>query len=270
MLAKTETETAVRIAFNTRELRNAFKTVKHAVSREEIRFYLRGVFMHYDATAGGFYFVATDGRRLARALVRVDETQCAAPLAVPAVILPREFVADILKATSKRQHHHINYYMGVSRDRLTYPDPEKESLIEATPIDSTFPDYLRVIPRGEIFRPSVDRETLYKVCAAFAAACNAIDKTPCVKLTFEGKQLKITCSNDVFNTSAVIDLAEPVAIDASKETHFQIGFNASYLADICAAIDSNRLTFKCTDAVSPTIFEGEGDKSLHVCMPTRV
>lgn len=266
-----KTETAIRVAFNTGELREAFKKIKHALSREETRYYLQGAFMHYDATAGGFYFVATDGHRLSRHFVRIDESQCETPLQVPAVILPREFMLDILKATGKRRHHPIDYYMTVSRDRLTYPDPEKKTLIEATPIDGTFPDYLRVIPKDEVFRPSVDRENLRLVCSAFAAACSAVDKTPVVKLTFEGKQLNIACSNDLFNLSAALDLADTVAIDASEATQFQIGFNAGHLADILAALDSAHVVLKCTDNRSPTIFAGEHDAdTLHVCMPMRV
>lgn len=264
-----KTETAIRIAFNTHDLREAFNCVRHAISKEETRYYPNGVFMHYDAKAGGFYFVATDGRRLARALVKIDDSQCDAPMQVPAVILPASFIAGILKATSKRQYHRINYYMTVTRDRLTYPNPETETLIEAQPVDGTYPDYLRVIPRGDTFRPMVDRKAFLKACKALTAACEAVDTTPCLRLHFEYKTLKLSVLRDSFTAQAAVDLVEPVKIDASKETEFQTSFNGRYLVDALAVIQSNAVTLRLTDPDSPAIIAGEHDPALHILMPMR-
>ena len=269
-----DTVTTYKIAFTVRALRDALKQVKHAMSREETRYYLGGIFMHYEAKERAFCFVATDGHRLARVMVRDYDFECEAPAQIPSVILPRQFVLDILKATSKARFRHRSYYMLVSRTKLVYPNPEKpEENIEAEPIDGTFPDYLRVIPRGDIFRPQVNRESFLQACSALSAACEAVDKTPCLKLTFEGKQLKLTAANDLFEALALVDLAKPVEIDASKDTQFQIGFNGRYLTDILAAIEGHDVTIRATDCGSPTIFERADnvtDKALHVCMPMRV
>src|SRR4051812_21273203 len=97
MLDTTQTTT---VQMTAGELHSALSAVKHAMSREETRYYLCGVYVHGDEKAT--HFVATDGHRLARATVTVA-------MPFKGAILSRDFVAAALKATSKRsrQHHSV-------------------------------------------------------------------------------------------------------------------------------------------------------------------
>jgi len=51
----------------------------------------------------------------------------------------------------------------------------------------------------------------------------------------------------------------------------EIGFNAKYLLDITAQLDSDTALFKLADAGSPTLVQNrDGSSALYVLMPMRV
>jgi DNA polymerase-3 subunit beta len=242
------------------DLQFALKQVRHAISQEETRYYLGGVFLHFDK--GALHFVATNGHELARVSVKTEDDLSA----MPAVILPRAFISDALKATSKRSHRFHDCPLVITPQWVAL-HPYQQETIEATPIDGTFPDYLTVIPRGFTREITANCEALLTAFKALAAFKHANKVTPCLKLTFESEWLKVSTQFDMNDAEghawANVKLTQPV-----KET-FIIGFNGHYLVDILSTMKGN-CTFKFEDPGSPTVLTDGSEGVDHVLMPMRV
>ena len=95
----TEMNTEVEIELTAGGLHEALRRVRHAMCREETRYYLDGVYLHHVAKVGALRFVATDGNRLATADIGAAE----GAESIRPVILSRPFVVEAIKGTSKRR-----------------------------------------------------------------------------------------------------------------------------------------------------------------------
>jgi DNA polymerase-3 subunit beta len=136
--------TEVEIELTAGGLHEALRRVRHAMCSEETRYYLDGVYLHHVAKVGALRFVATDGHRLATADIGTTE----GAETIRPVILSRPFVVAAFKGTSKRRDAFKPVHLSIRVDhaQLTYWDG---TAIDGPFVDGTFPDYERVIPRGE-------------------------------------------------------------------------------------------------------------------------
>jgi DNA polymerase-3 subunit beta len=125
---------AAEIVVTACDLHDALRRVRHAISKEETRYYLGGVYLHHVARDNALRFVATDGHRLAQMDVPAPE---GADTLRPA-ILSREFVMDACKATGKARDafKHVRFAFGPNHIRLTDWDG---NTVEGALIDGTFP-----------------------------------------------------------------------------------------------------------------------------------
>lgn len=254
--------TATLVHINAVELNDALRRVKRHASSEETSYYLCGVYMHFDATAKAICFVATDGRRMAVVSVKTDDDL----RAMPGVILPLDFVAAAIKATSKRAQRHYDAPMRVLAGKVTlcpYGQPE----IECVPVDGTFPDYLRVIPRGHTRVATVDREAFCKAIAACTGfLAGASDSHRGLKLDFKDDVLTISATHDVGNATATLKLDESVE-------PICLVFNGACISSIVDSFEGKTIQLKLTDPGSPAIIVGcehMDGHALHVLMPMRV
>jgi len=130
-------------------------------------------------------------------------------------------------------------------------------------IDGTFPDYGRVIPVGNDKTMTVDRH-------AFAAATDRVSTLSSEK----GRAVKL----NIADNKVVLSVNNPDAGSAEEEIPvayqgdpLEIGFNARYLLDICAQIESDNAVFRLADASAPTLVKDAADEAaLYVLMPMRV
>lgn len=238
----------------TNTLRRAFEATAFAMSTDETRYYLNGVFLHPAPEGGALRFVATDGHRLAHHDISGDfagEDWRA--------ILPRPTVAmlqPILKAKGAAPEAVLA--IGHKWARVTMGGTE----IVTKLVDGTYPDYGRVIPR------SFDREA-WLHSATLADAIKGILAT----LTGDGLGVRLSYEPGSLTLSAgEEDGAAEITIpaDFSGEA-FDIGFNGRYLLDILGAANGGYLRLAMGDAGSPMrIDEGEGAATLFVLMPMRV
>ncbi len=229
---------------------------RFAISTEETRYYLNGIYLH--ATAGddgpALRAVATDGHRLAR----VDAPLPDGADGMPGVIVPRKAVAEIRKLI---EDHDGEVAISVSETKIRFVFGDVVLISKL--IDGTFPDYARVIPSdndkvleidGKLFADAVDR-----------VATISTEKTRSIKLKLTKGQLVVS-ANSPDSASATEELA--VAYDAPD---LQIGFNARYLLDMASEIDGDSLRMIMNDAVSPTVVRDPTDSgALFVLMPMRV
>jgi DNA polymerase-3 subunit beta len=238
------------------ELRSLIDRTRFAISTEETRYYLNGIYLHM-AKADKLDMlraVATDGHRLAR--VELPLPQGAA--GIPGVIVPRKTVNELRKLIEETGDD-VELALSDAKIRFAFDDVELVSKL----IDGTFPDYDRVIPTGNDKSLEVD-------CGDFAAAVDRVatistEKSRAVKLHVENGVVTLTASSPESGTAI-----EELEVSYKQEP-IEIGFNARYLLDIAQQIEGETAQFSMADAASPTVIRDTDDPSaLYVLMPMRV
>ena len=147
-------ELPVNFLLTAADMRDLIDTTRFAISTEETRYYLNGIYIH-KAESGELCAVATDGHRLAM-------TRQALPsgaVQMPSIILPRKAVSELRKLLDDFDG---DVFVGLSETRAEF----RFGVVRLTSklIDGTFPDYTRVIPVGNDRIMKVD-------ASAFSAAC---------------------------------------------------------------------------------------------------
>jgi len=237
-------------------LRRLFDKSKFAISTEETRYYLNGVYMHVADGEGGKVLrcVATDGHRLAR--IDADLPEGAADM--PGVIVPRKTVGELRKLL---EDDDMQIAVSVSETKVRFATPDIS--LTSKVIDGTFPDYSRVIPTGNTRRLEVD-------AAEFARAVDRVatvssERSRAVKLQLDEDRL-ILSVNAPDSGAAEEELAV-----AYGDERLEIGFNAKYLLEIASQVDRENAVFLFNSSGDPTLMrEGNDTSAVYVVMPMRV
>jgi len=245
-----------RFSLKATDLKRLIDKTRFAVSTEETRYYLNGIYFHVTESDGTQMLraVATDGHRLAR----VELPLPPGAAGMPGVIVPRKAIQEVRKLIEEVDGE---VTIGLSDTKIRFAFDG--AVLTSKLIDGTFPDYNRVIPSGNDKRLSVDGP-------AFAEAVDRVsiistEKSRAVKLGLEGQRMTLS-ANSPDSGSAT----EELAIDYAGET-LEIGFNSRYLLDILAQVEGESARVEFSDAASPTIVQDPGDLSaLYVLMPMRV
>lgn len=233
----------------------ALAACSFAMSTEETRYYLNGIFLHA-TTAGaehhGVMLVATDGHRLSKRFVAAESDP-----AMPGIIIPRLSVKVIEKILPKTGD--VTVELSDSLVRIS----GGSSLITSKLVDGTFPNYAQVIPAQSAMAPTIES-------AALAASIDRVatvsgERGRAVSLTFAGGQLQLQVSN-------------PDAGDATDELAYEgeaeltIGFNAKYVSDVLTHLPGERVSMGLDGAGGPAVLRSPGahPENLIVLMPMRV
>ena len=245
-----------KFALAAADLKRLIDKTQFAISTEETRYYLNGIFMHTVDVEGRTLLraVATDGHRLAR--VEIPAPQGAAGM--PGVIIPRKAVAEIQKLVEDAGEE-VAVELSTTKARFVFGAVVMTTKL----IDGTFPDYQRVIPTGNDKRLVLDK-------APFAAAVDRVstissERGRAVKLSIAEGKLTLTVNNPDSGSAT-----EEVEVDYDAAP-IDIGFNARYLLDITQQLDSDTALIKLADPGSPTLLQDrDGAAALYVLMPMRV
>jgi DNA polymerase III subunit beta len=227
-----------------------------AISTEETRYYLNGIFVHTIDNEGKLRLraVATDGHRLARAELEAPSGS----EGMPGIIIPRKTVGELQKLVDDPELV-VTVELSEAKIRLTIGSVVLTSKL----IDGTFPDYQRVIPTGNDKELRID-------CQSFAQAVDRVstissERGRAVKLAIGEGLLTLTVNNPD-SGSATEELAVGYQADP-----LEIGFNAKYLLDITNQLSGSEAVFMLADPGSPTVVRDlAGDDALYVLMPMRV
>jgi len=237
-------------------LRRLFDKSKFAISTEETRYYLNGVYMHVSDRDGGKVLrcVATDGHRLAR--IDADLPDGAADM--PGVIVPRKTVGEMRKLLDDDE---MIIAVSVSETKVRFATPN--ITLTSKVIDGTFPDYTRVIPQGNTRKMEVDAADFAKAVDRVATVSS--ERSRAVKLQLDEDRL-ILSVNAPDSGAAEEELAV-----AYGDERLEIGFNAKYLLEITSQVDRENAVFLFNSSGDPTLMrEGNDLSAVYVVMPMRV
>jgi DNA polymerase-3 subunit beta len=245
-----------RIAVDVNELMRLIDKTRFAISTEETRYYLNGLYLH-TVNEGGetkLRAVATDGHRLALAEMPAPE----GAVGLPGVIVPRKTIAEARRLMESAGEH-VDVQLSPQKVRFEFGAAALTSKV----IDGAFPDYLRVIPKGNDKQADIDNALFAK--AVDRVATISAEKSRSVKLAFDNDRVKLTVRNMEAGQAE-----EEVEIGYSDEP-FEIGFNARYLLDVAGQITGENAAFRFADPASPTLVLDPADPGVqYVLMPLRV
>jgi DNA polymerase-3 subunit beta len=233
-------------------LRQIVDKTRFAISSEETRYYLMGIFLH--VADDQLKAAATDGHRLARVVIPKPDGADA----MPDVIVPRKCVAELRKLLEE-----VEGTVEISLSPTKIRFGLGSAVLTSKLIDGTFPDYNRVIPTANDKLLKLDPKTFS--AGVDRVSTIASEKTRAVKMSVDRDKVTLSVTSPESGTAT-----EELPADYGSDT-IEIGFNARYLLDILGEIEGDTVEVHLADAAAPTLLR-ENDKSnaLYVLMPMRV
>jgi len=251
-----EGELAHRFSISAAYLRRLIDKTGFAISTEETRYYLNGIYLHAVGDDGPAFLraVATDGHRLAR----VDTPLPDGAADIPGIIIPRKTVGEVRKLIEESDGE-VMIALSDSKIRFALDG----AILTSKLIDGSFPDYERVIPSDNDKIMTVDNKSFTQ----------AVDRVSTIS-TEKSRAIKITLEDSVMTLSAT----SPDAGAATEELDAQynlekieIGFNSRYVLDMAKQIKGDTIEFRLADSASPTLVrDSEDENAVYVIMPMRV
>jgi len=238
------------------DLKRLIDKTQFAISTEETRYYLNGIYLHTAgaAKAATLRAVATDGHRLAQFELALP----AGASGMPGVIVPRKTVGEVQRLIADNDSE-VTVELSQGKIRFTLGNVVLTSKL----IDGTFPDYGRVIPTGNDKELIVDKKEFEQ----------AVDRVSTVS-SERGRAVKLSLSNG----KLMLSVTNPDSGSANEEVEVEyasdpldIGFNSRYLLDIAGQLEGEAAVLKLADPGSPTLIQDRDAKgALYVLMPMRV
>lgn len=229
--------------------------VEMAISTEETRYYLNGVYLH--RKADNLRAVATNGHVLSlRDVDAPDGTE-----GMLGAILPRALVK-----TARGLWGQFKEDLAISLDKSRISIAGGGIALTSKLIDGTFPDYLRVVPgegaSGFKVPPSAFADAIERVMIM------ADGKARSVKLAMEGGALSLSARGEGANAAAeALDGAEADAIADG----YAIGFNARYALDALRSLPGDAVEVRMSSPGDPMLWRNPAEAgALWVVMPLRV
>lgn len=230
---------------------------KFAMSAEETRYYLNGIYFHSLEREGQKILrsVATDAHRLAYVEVPLPE----GAENMPGVIMGRKTVTEVRKLADESSTE-VSIALSPTRIEFSF----ENAVLSSRLIDATYPEYEQAIPAENDKVAIMDAK-------AFAAAVDRVatvsdDKVRAIKVSFNHNMLTLSASShDLGNAT------EEMSVDFPHDTPIETGFNARYLLDIAQQIDEDEAQVILGNGEGPAIIKGMKDQeATYVLMPMRV
>jgi DNA polymerase III subunit beta len=249
-------EFPVRFSLPAASLKKLIDRTQFAISTEETRYYLNGIYLHAVKVDGKpmLRAVATDGHRLAQA-------QMGAPAGaehMAGIIVPRKAVGEIQKLVEEPDAN-VDVELSDTKVRITLGPVVLTSKL----IDGTFPDYVRVIPQGNDKVLKVDRGQFKD--AVDRVSTISSERGRAVKLALSEGAMMLSVNNPDSGSAT-----EELGVDYTSDA-IEIGFNSRYLLDVADQLETGTAEFRFADSGSPTLITDDGEAdALYVLMPMRV
>ena len=251
----TEIEKGNEFSLEAVDLANLIDNTKFAISSEETRYYLNGIYLHVpDIKSDKLRAVATDGHRLAQAEVPIPK----GAENMPGVILPKKAVGEVRKLIDSTDGL-VTIIISKTKAKFIFPT----SILTTKLIDGSFPDYQRVVPK----------ENLNKLLVSNSHFSKAIDRVSTVSME-KSRAVKLSLSNNVLllqvNSHDLGNASEELDVNYTSDP-IDIGFNARYLLDISGQIQGKDIELSLSDSASPALItDPDQEGVIFVLMPMRV
>ena len=237
------------------QLKRIFNKTKFAISSEETRYYLNGIYFHTISNESKTILrcVATDGHRLAK-----TELDLSNNLNISGIILPRKFILQLDRILGDFEGS-VKFICSDTQVSLEADN----FIIISKLIDGTFPDYEKVIPVSNDKLLQVETEPFFNAIDRVSTVNQ--DKAPTVKLQFENNNIKIMATSTDSNKGD-----EEVAASYTAES-LEILFNSKYILDLHEVVEGETMILELLNQSSPVIVKDPKDTaSLYILMPMRI
>ncbi|MBI4663638.1 MAG: DNA polymerase III subunit beta [Verrucomicrobia bacterium] len=236
------------------KLRGMLRKTSYAISSDETRFVLNGIFVSVKETK--VTMVATDGRRLAL----VDEEVEGLGEGSLEFIVPTKAVNELTRLLQSAGNVELKL-----RENLISFNLRGEGglgiVVITKLVEGNYPNYRQVIPTQVRERVGLQREELLQALKRAEIMTN--EKSNSVKLGFTMNNLSITA-----NTPEVGEARESLAINY-KGKDLSIAFNPAYLMDPLRVLEEDEVYLELIDELSPGVLKVNGP-FLYVLMPMRM
>ena len=254
-----DSDLTTKFILSASELIRMIDKTKFAISNEETRYYLNGIFLHKTQknSIDMLRAVATDGHRLAQYDIPLPQ----GAEEMTGLIIPKKTILELRRILDDASGD-INIQLNENKIKFSF----SELNIISKVIDGTFPDYTKVIPQNNDKTFTTNNAELKSaVDRVSAVAINEETKSKAIKLSIESNKLLLSV-----DSSSKGSANEEIDLDYNKE-RVEIGFNSRYLVDICNEIDGEEVSINLLDSISPAIILDKSDENLFfVLMPMRI
>ncbi len=241
-------------------LRDGLKKVAYAISTDETRYVLNGVFCQFKD--GKLTLVATDGRRLAMTDADVEfpeSMECSVIVPTKAVNELQRLLKDELQRTLKEGEERDDVRIRIGAKQVAFEIGN--NLLVSKLIEGNYPNFRQVIPGAAKHRVVLERESFLQ--AVQRVSLLAQDKSNSVKINFTQDGIEITA-----NSADIGESRESMAVRYNGP-EMAIAFNPEYLMAPFRNLDADEVFLDLIDEVSPGVVR-INTPFLYVLMPMRV
>jgi DNA polymerase III subunit beta len=226
-----------------------------AASSDEARPVLTGVLLQLEGDR--VTLAATDGHRLA---VRRLAHEGGAELSAGSVIVPARHLQEVARAVTAARPA-VEVTLSASRNHVFFTMRDVE--VSSRLIEGAYPNYAQVIPAAQSTTVTLPAATLLRETRT--ASILAKDAANVVRLAVGEGTLTLQAQ-----TAEVGDDEAPLAATVTGDG-VQIAFNARYVLDALAVIDSEEVALGFNGPLQPGVIRPVGrDDYLYIVMPVRV
>ncbi len=252
-------QTSHSFSIHSAVLKTLFSKTRHAISTEETRYYLNGVYLHPTTDEGTpvLRAVATDGHRLARAQT-IQPEGCQD---MPGIIVPKKTVGELVKLL---EDFVGEVQVSLSQNKIVYI--LGDITLSSKLIDGKFPDYDRVIPKNNDKTLEVSRDRLARSIDLVISITN--DKTRAVRLNIEPNKVVVNASSEMNGNAKG---AQEIDANYSSNENLSIGFNSKYVLDSLSAIEGDTVKLSLSNNLGAVIAQDiKENNCLYILMPMQV
>ncbi len=237
-----------------RIFREMIEKTLYAVSTDETRFNLTGVYCEPVKGEDALRMVATDGHRLS-VIERPTQTS---PIMSDGVIIPRKGLMELKKLLDD----------GEDGGKLGFIDGsavfDKDGVILTMRlVDGRFPDYQQVIPSASARKVRIPRAALNS--ALKRTSLLSPDKSQGVRIDLTSGMMALTANNPDLG-----EAREELDVDYEGEA-LKIGFNFRYMLDVLSVLNDELVELELTDELSPGVIRSVGSEGYRaIIMPMRI
>jgi DNA polymerase-3 subunit beta len=245
-----------RMTVDAGDLIRLIDKTRFAISAEETRYYLNGLYIHTVTDNGVLKLraVATDGSRLALAEMAAPEGAAG----TPGVIVPRKTIGEARRLLDDAGE---TVELAVSPQKVRFE--VNGAALTSKVIDGNFPDYTRVIPKDNNRIVRVDAKLFAQ--AVDRVATISAEKSRSVRMAIESGRVVLTVRNMEAGQAV-----EELEIDYDGDA-FELSFNARYLMDITDQISGEHAELRFGGPNDPALVLDPGDADVqYILMPLRV